>query len=134
FVWGRLLEKCPAWARHVYTLLLVTAGWVLFRAPTLAQAGSMLAAMFGFAPAGAGSGEALYYLKEFRWEWIFSILAATPIKVVLERRLAAAEEAGSRASALVSSLGVKLLASALLGFSCVRLLSSTFRSFLYFQF
>jgi alginate O-acetyltransferase complex protein AlgI len=47
-----LLERTPRPLRHVYTLLAVTAGWVLFRAQTLPQAGAVLAAMFGCADGG----------------------------------------------------------------------------------
>ena len=37
---------------HIYTLLMVTVGFVIFRADTMGQAGTMLAAMFGFGSKG----------------------------------------------------------------------------------
>ena len=39
--------------QHVYLILMVMAGWVLFRAETLTHAGQMFAALSGF---GAGDG------------------------------------------------------------------------------
>jgi alginate O-acetyltransferase complex protein AlgI len=56
---GKLLEQTPRPARHAYTLLAVTAGWVLFRAQTLPQAGAILAAMFGFADGTYVAGDFL---------------------------------------------------------------------------
>jgi alginate O-acetyltransferase complex protein AlgI len=54
---GKLLERTPQPARHAYALLAVTAGWVLFRAQTLPQAGAILAAMFGFADGSYVAGD-----------------------------------------------------------------------------
>jgi len=134
FVWGRALERLPVWLRHVYALTAVVTGWVFFRAADLPQAWGMISAMAGFAPGGAASGEAYYYLREYHWELAAAVLAALPVKVWAQRFLAAAAERGSRLAALALDLGVKLLAGGLLGWSVLRLLGTTFRSFLYFQF
>ena len=134
FLWGRALERLPVALRHVYALVLITVGWVLFRSASLSQVGEMVSAMFGFAPGGVWSGEAVYYLKQFRWELLIAIPAALPVKNWLRDRLAARREQGSHTAAAALALGPKVLACGLLCWSCVRLLSSTFRSFLYFQF
>ena len=134
FLWGKALDKLPAALRHAYALVLITVGWVLFRSASLAQVGQMVSAMFGFAPGGLWSGEAVYYLRQFSWELVLAIPAALPVKVWLERVLTAKRERGCRVSAVTLAVGPKLLAVVLLGLSVVRLLSSTFRSFLYFQF
>ena len=134
FLWGGILDRLPAAVRHVYALVLITVGWVLFRSASLAQVGEMVSAMFGGAPGGVWSGEAFYYLDQYRWELLAAIPAALPVKNWLQTRLAAGQDRGSRAAAVVLDLGPKFLALALLGCSTVRLLSSTFRSFLYFQF
>jgi alginate O-acetyltransferase complex protein AlgI len=44
---GAVLRVAPAAVRHVYTLLVIMFGWVLFRAETMAAAGSYLTALFG---------------------------------------------------------------------------------------
>ena len=115
-------------------MVLIIIGWVLFRATGLAQVREMVSAMFGFAPGGLWNVETAYYLRQFSWEWIFAIPAALPVKVWLQSLLETRREQGSRLSAAALVLGSKLLGAALLGLSVVRLLSSTFRSFLYFQF
>lgn len=134
FLWGKALDKFPAALRHLYALVLITVGWVLFRAENLAQVGEMVSAMCGFAPGGTWSGETLYDLIQFRWELLAAIPAALPVKCWLQSWLTAKRRRGNTAASLVLTLGPKALAVALLGCSAVRLLSSTFRSFLYFQF
>ncbi|MGH6996846.1 MAG: MBOAT family O-acyltransferase, partial [Phenylobacterium sp.] len=42
---GRLLARAPGVVRHAYVLIVVIAGWVIFRAESLAQAGDYLSAM-----------------------------------------------------------------------------------------
>lgn len=131
FLWGKFLEKLPAAVRHVYALVLIIIGWVLFRSGSLAQVGQMVAAMFGAAPGGLWSAETTYYLHQFRWELLLAIPASLPVKQALEERLAVRKGKGAQALLI---LGPKVLGFGLLGWSVVRLLSSTFRSFLYFQF
>ena len=134
FLWGRALDKLPSAIRHVYALVLITIGWVLFRATSLAQVGDMVSAMLGFAPGGVGSMETVYYLRQFAWEWIRAVPAALPVKNWLSGWLEKKRAKGCRVSETVVTFVPKVLALALLGMSVVRLLSSTFRSFLYFQF
>lgn len=134
FLWGRALERLPAAVRHAYALVLITVGWVLFRSGSAAQAGEMVAAMCGFAPGGLWSGQAVYYLRQFAWEWLLAIPAALPVKVWLRGKLEARADRGSRAAAAVLLWGPEALALVLLGLSAVRILSGGVQSFLYFQF
>ena len=48
---SNVLERLPRIFRHLYVIIFVLLGWVLFRAETLEQAGSFYTAMFGFSPA-----------------------------------------------------------------------------------
>ena len=94
----------------------------------------MLSAMFGFAPGGVWSGETVYYLRQYGWELLVAIPAAMPLKRWLQTALTERQRLGSRPAAVTLALAPKVLAVVLLADSVVRLLSSTFRSFLYFQF
>jgi len=134
FLWGKALDKLPAALRHLYALVLIIIGWVLFRATSLHQVLTMVTAMFGFAPGGFWSVETEYYLRQFAWEWVIAIPAVLPVKYVLLGWLEARRQRGNRAANVTLMLGSKFLAVVLLALSVVRLLSSTFRSFLYFQF
>lgn len=44
--WGRVLVTLPRWLRHVYSMLVVLVGWVLFRADNVGHALRFLASMF----------------------------------------------------------------------------------------
>jgi len=44
---GARISSWPRALRHVYVLLVVTVGWVILRAESVAAAGSMLQVMFG---------------------------------------------------------------------------------------
>lgn len=134
YLWGKGLARLPRPVRHAYALVVIIVGWVLFRATSLEQAAHMLSAMFGFAPGGLWGGEAIYYLRQFRWELLMAIPAALPIKNWLLAWLAPKAETGSRPAEAVLVIGPKALGGILLIYSVVRLLGSTFRSFLYFQF
>ena len=134
FLWGKALERQPSALQHIYALVLVTIGWVLFRSASLAQVGEMLSAMFGAAPGGVWSGETVYYLRQYGWELLIAIPAALPLKRWLQAALTERQRLGSRPAAVTLALAPKMLAAVLLAVSVVRLLSSTFRSFLYFQF
>ncbi|MBD3921969.1 MBOAT family protein [Paenibacillus sp. PR3] len=43
----RLLERSPRWVRHIYALLLILVGWVLFAFEQMEQLGGFLLAMVG---------------------------------------------------------------------------------------
>lgn len=131
FLWGGRMERWPRALRHIYAMVLVTVGWVLFRSVGLAQVRQMLGAMAGFAPGGIWSGETLAYLLQFRWELLAAVPAVLPVGPWLAAKLKERQDGLSRT---VLALGPSVLAVGLLGWSVVRLLSSTFRSFLYFQF
>ena len=133
-VGGKALDKLPAAIRHVYALILIVIGWVLFRAASLHQVITMLTAMFGYAPGGVWSVETEYYLRQFAWEWVIAIPAVLPVKKKLQAKLSAKAERGCGVCRWTLFLGPKALALFLLVWSTVQLLSSTFRSFLYFQF
>ncbi len=45
--WGVLLDRLPAPLRHAYVLLVVTAGWILFRAESLTDAAVFAGALVG---------------------------------------------------------------------------------------
>ena len=78
--------------------------------------------------------ETVYYLRQFAWEWILAVPAALPVKKKLQAKLSAKAERGCGVCRWTLFLGPKALALFLLVWSTVQLLSSTFRSFLYFQF
>ncbi|WP_129596699.1 MBOAT family O-acyltransferase [Anaerophilus nitritogenes] len=64
---------------HVYTMFIVTCGWVLFKATDLYQAGRYFMNMFGLNNNGFYSDLALVFLKENILWFVLGIILCTPI-------------------------------------------------------
>lgn len=65
--------------RHIYALLVIIIGFVIFRAPTIYDAGLYICQMFGFQTNGLVGSSTLMILQEF---WIFIVIGivfSTPI-------------------------------------------------------
>ena len=64
---------------HVYALLMVLFGWVLFRSENLAQAWTYLGAMFGAGSGGVMDQTFLYYLEGGKWVLLAAVAACFPL-------------------------------------------------------
>ncbi len=123
YVWGRALQRAPAWLGHLYGLFLVTVGWAIFAVEDLSALGAYLKALFGFG-AGAWDGTFLYYLRSFLPILVIACVAATPLGAALWRRIP------ERPKKVL--LPVLLLAG--LALSTAYLVDGTYNPFLYFRF
>ena len=127
FVFKNILEVIPTFIKRVFTLVLVLIGWVFFFSSSLGGAFTWLARMFGIGAAGLVDGTAKYY---FSGSWIIllvSAVSAFPIGAKQGNNL------------LKSSSKVPVYLSfawfAVLLILCIAgMMSSTYSSFLYFQF
>lgn len=114
---------------HVYVLLAVTLGFVLFDAASLKDALHQLGTLFG---AGTGSGlgtEALYMLRSYGVVLALAVLGATPLPAMLWRK---AQEAKSLAPVL--TVAEPLCTLVLLALCTAFLVDGSFNPFLYFRF
>lgn len=82
---GKLLEKLPAFVQWLYTFLAAVIGWVFFSYADLSKAGVLLAAMFGFAGAGASGG--LYLLVTFGPLLVIAALGSSPLVIEIGKRI-----------------------------------------------
>ena len=115
---------------QAYTLLVVTVGFVLFRADTLSAAAVMISQMFtGFQVTHAHT-LTLYGLLD-GWT-VFLLLAAAVAALGLPQRLAAA--AGNRLTPPVRTGARAAWYAALFLLSVMSLASAAFNPFIYFQF
>ena len=131
FLWGKAIARTPAVVQHVYTLLAVLLGWLVFRAAGVDEVLRFLQGMFGGAPAGLWSEQVTYLLLQYRWELLVACVLSCPVVPTL---LARCEKNGGKTAAAVLYVVMPLLALVLAGWSCVRLVSSGFNPFIYFQF
>ena len=126
FWWGKALERAPSPLRHLYAMVIVVLGWVLFRCEGLAAVGSYLGAMVGLS--GAGWGQALYFLRQYGVFLAVGVVASLPVKDALRAALQ------RRKAERTIQWGSALAGLGLLGLSFLQLISSTANPFIYYRF
>ena len=72
-------DRIPAALKHIYALLVICIGWVLFRADTLTDAGNYLGNMFNVFGHSLVDANAFMFLKEFGIFFLAAILFSMPI-------------------------------------------------------
>jgi alginate O-acetyltransferase complex protein AlgI len=129
---GNLLERSPAALRHVYLLLVVMVGWVLFRAEGFTYATEFLSAMIGL---GRGTGIAyhpgLYVDPAVVLAAAVGIVGSLPLVQALDRwreRAAPPRFAWATDVASVAVLALVLVVS------CMALAAGTYNPFIYYRF
>ncbi len=123
--WVPGLQKLPNILRHLYVLLVVVIGFVLFNAADLSQALSDIGCMFGFGNIPLVSTETLYYLRSYGLLFLISFIGATPLV-----RNVAQKVSEKRIGAILEPI---LLIAALLVCTAY-LVDGSFNPFLYFRF
>lgn len=114
---------------HVYVLLAVTLGFVLFDAASLKDALHQLGTLFGAGTASGLGTEALYMLRSYGVVLALAALGATPLPAMLWKK---AQEAKSLAPVL--TVAEPLCTFALLALCTAFLVDGSFNPFLYFRF
>ena len=123
--WIPALKMLPGVLRHGYVLLVTILGFVLFNAESLSQAGSDIAALFGFGGLPLLTGETLYYLRSTALLFALGILGATPVV-----KMAAQKVSATRAGSVLELLAMAALLLVCTGY----LVDGSFSPFLYFRF
>ena len=123
--WIPVLQKLPDFLRRGYTLLIVMLGFVLFNAESITQAGSDLAAMFGFAGLPVVTEETLYYLRSYGILFVVGFVGATPVVRDAARRIE-----DTKAGSILELLMMVALLLVCTGY----LVDGSFSPFLYFRF
>ena len=114
---------------HVYVLLAVTLGFVLFDAASLKDALHQLGTLFGAGTASGLGTEALYMLRSYGVVLALAALGATPLPAMLWKKV---QEAKSLAPVL--TVAEPLCTFALLALCTAFLVDGAFNPFLYFRF
>ncbi len=122
-----LLEKIPAFFRHLYTCLIVLFGWVLFASPTLGDAVIYMGNMIGIGGSGFIDGTGLYYLAGNLILLIICCLGSTPLIWQKYRKFALKK--GTAPSVVAAGIYTLILVC-----SMAYLVNATYNPFLYFRF
>lgn len=121
------LSRLPRPVRHLYLLLAVAVGWVLFEFEHLQTAGTFLGEMLGFAAKGLANHQALYDLATYGPLFMLAALCATPlprkwaVRFTFKRRL-------------IGGAVLPVLYLSTLVLSTAFLVAQTYNPFLYFRF
>ncbi|MBQ9468649.1 MAG: MBOAT family protein [Clostridia bacterium] len=120
------LEKAPRAVGHLYTLLVVLFGWLLFNFTDMAEGLSWLGAMFGFGASGFIDGFTLSVLLRALTLLVFLVIGSTPLPKKTYYKLS--ERSGAlRVVFAVGALALTVLCTA-------NVVSSDFNPFLYWRF
>ena len=114
---------------HIYVLLAVTLGFVLFDASSVSDALHWLGALFGVGAAPGLGTEAVYMLRSYGVVLALAAHGATPLPARLLKR---AQEA--KPLAPVMAVAAPLSTLALLALCTAFLVDGSFNPFLYFRF
>ena len=79
YILSPVLDKLPSVVRHIYSIVLVVIGWVLFFSPSFGGAARYLGMMFGAGAHGVADRESLYLLTTNLVLWIILIIVSTPL-------------------------------------------------------
>ena len=80
-------EKWPKVIGHIYTLLFVMLGWMLFRANSLSDGIQYIGSMFCLTGNTGVDNNALLYLKEYAYFFVFGLLISVPVIKVINKKL-----------------------------------------------
>ena len=120
---GRFM-KIPSPIRHLYTMLVVTVGWVIFRSDSIGNAIKYIKEMFWRSNTGILDTTAIYYIDNSKWIIISAIILSTPVFKIFTDHMKK-----RRLYALIIVLNLIIFICSIS--SCV---SSPYNPFIYFNF
>ncbi len=130
YVIGKWIEKLPAWLQHVYSMLIVMLGWVLFVFDDMGQGLGFLRALFGGFGAGFANRETVFLLLNNIVLLVIAVFGCTRLPKLLAERFSSSLRDKTAVLTVVQIL--VLAAVALL--SVAWLVDSSYNPFLYFRF
>ncbi len=128
-----VLQKLPVLS-HLYLLLVVLLGWVIFRYSNVSLGWTLIKSLFGANSNPLTSFSTKIQLDSNRYLLLFSILAATPAAHGFKGWLEARVQGNALASRVWDILFYSLLPVVLLLLSTACLVGDSYNPFLYFQF
>jgi len=136
---GTFISRLPRPCRHVYALLAVLGGWILFRAETLPQALTFLTTMAGLGQAAPTAQPlARFVSNEVLWSLLFGVIFSTPVwdnvRNGLGRRITTWPRPAYLGGLAFGLVFEAVLLVALLLISAAWLAGGTYNPFIYYRF
>ncbi len=127
------LKKLPAVVGHVYAMVAVYFGWILFRCENLGNLGAILKGMFGLNGNGFLDMNTSITIQNNLYLLIFCIIASTPLLKMLGEYVKKLQELRRRIPYVVYVYDTAI-SPILLFLSMMALVGNSYNPFLYFQF
>lgn len=127
YVLKDILERLPNAVKHIYTLLFVMIGWVLFFSSSMGEALSYIGAMFGIGAHGFADSAGIYYLYNYLILFVISGICSAPYLYKKFTQIIFGGAKGRTALAMGAYMAMFLL-------SLAYLVNATYNPFLYFRF
>jgi alginate O-acetyltransferase complex protein AlgI len=122
-------RNIPAAVKHIYIMLLVIVGWVLFRANTIAYALDHLKIMFGLAGKPFLDVNTVVYLKENLFYFLFGLIFSAPVAKTAALKVDSMCSGKAAAGALYAAAFIAVFL-----FTLSYLVKGTYNPFIYFNF
>ena len=114
---------------HIYTLLFVMLGFVLFDSASVTDALASFKALFGFGGIPAADTASLYYLKSNTVLLVVAVIGATPLPKLLYEKIGLRKYGGK-----ILAVVTPLAALASVALCTAYLIDGSFNPFVYFRF
>ena len=119
------LSKKNYWWGHIYTMIFVILGWVIFRANNTSEAFTYIKAMFGIGAKGFMDKSVWAYIRQNWIYYVFALISCAPIMPKLDAKLKEYK---------VWNIGYALGIVAILIVSVSFIINNAYNPFIYFNF
>ncbi|MDR7857564.1 MBOAT family O-acyltransferase [Tissierella sp.] len=131
FIIGKYLKELPNLFQHIYTMIFVILGWLLFRSENITYAYNYFMIMIGQNDTSLISQKALYYLMEYKFELGLAFIASFPLYPMIIEKIDGKDTFFSK---VLKGHVKPILLMGLLLTCTMYLINSTFNPFIYFRF
>lgn len=122
-----VLDRLPDVVRHIYSIVLVVIGWVLFFSSSFGQAADYIRVMFGAGAHGFADRESMYLLTSNLILWLILIFGSTPLVHFRYEHMLRSKKGNTT---IINSV----VYAALFIVCIAYLVTETYNPFLYFRF
>ncbi|NBI90736.1 MBOAT family protein [Lachnospiraceae bacterium] len=130
YVWGKTLERLPKICGHIYAVLIVVVGFVIFVFDDMGALGRYFLSMAGCAGNTWWGEEFLWYLFNYKAVLIVAAVLAFPVYPWFKRKVELAGDGIRTGVSVLAMAGYVVLFLVTVAF----LVNDTFNPFLYFRF
>ena len=131
FIFKKYLKNIPNFFKHIYTLIVVLVGWILFRSDNLSVCFRMIKYLFSFNITSIGLSEARIYLETYYVYFILGILFSIPVYPYLIKKIDGIKNKNIKFILEVMHYGFLIVIFII---SIMFLAKSSYNPFIYFRF